>query len=306
MSNWRCPAIERGVTIYDDGVIRPCCVIDWSYSKPISEINNPNRFSDLGAQPSVCKKCIDSEQAGIGSRRLYQLHLEKQKLNNRTSIQYIDIRNTNLCNARCKFCGPHHTNQWPGAVLRHQSIEQYFDLLFTDDLIEIYFAGGEPLISKDHATILKLLVDRGLSKTVNLRYSSNLSVLKYKDIDFIELWKQYKSVLIMPSADGIGQTYEYIRQGLDWQTFESNVQLLQNKNISIQILFVLCSLNIWKFKETVDYFRNNNLNFDIELLKGPDEYKISTVLDKNRAEQEIRSCNLSTAQTEYFVKKLYE
>ena len=44
---WRCPAIEKGVVIYDNGVIRPCCVIDWSYQKPIEFINDKNRFLDL-------------------------------------------------------------------------------------------------------------------------------------------------------------------------------------------------------------------------------------------------------------------
>jgi len=196
-SNWRCPAIERGVTIYDNGVIRPCSSIDWAYSKPISEVLNPNRFSDLGVKPSVCKKCIVQEQAGVPSRRQYHLRLEQQKTNTRDTVQYLDIKNTNLCNARCCFCGPHHTNQWPGSVLRHQPIDQYLDSLLTDDLIEIYFAGGEPLISRDHALILQRLVDQGLSQTINLRYSSNLSVLKYKNFNFIELWKQFKSVLMV-------------------------------------------------------------------------------------------------------------
>lgn len=305
-NEWRCPLIERGVTIYDDGVIRPCCVIDWSYSKPITEISNPSRFTDLGIKHSACRVCIEKEENGLSSRRLYNLNLEKQKKNNKTTIQYIDLRNTNLCNAQCQFCGPHHTNQWPGATLRKQSIDDYLDDLISEDLVEIYFAGGEPLISADHASLLKLLVEKNLSSTINLRYSTNLSVLKYKDVDFINLWKQYRSVLLMPSADGINDTYEVIRKGLDWKTFQNNLEIIKLNNIKFRILFILCSLNIFKLKETVEYFKKNKYDFSIEVLRGPDEFKLNTIANKQLAEQIIIESQLPSNLTKYIIKNLYE
>lgn len=303
---WRCPDIERGVVIYDDGNIRPCCVIDWSYSKPITELSNPNRFEDLGIKNKACQVCLKKEAAGITSRRQYHIMLEKQKPSPSGSIQFLDIRNTNLCNARCQFCGPHHTNQWPGAVLRKQSFQQYLDIIANPDLIEIYFAGGEPLLSKDHAELLQLLIDRNISSTINLRYSTNLSVLKYKDIDFINAWKQFKSVTVMPSADGINETYEFIRTGLVWSTFEANLNTLKQNNVSIKILLTLCSLNIFTLNETIEYFRRNNYDFSIDVLQGPPEFKLNTVDDKLKAELEIKSCNLPSAQVEYILSHLYE
>ena len=307
-NNWRCSAIDRGVTIYDDGIIRPCCVIDWSYSKPITEIRNPNRFKDLynNGIPDVCKKCTKQETGGLPSRRQYQATLEKQKPNNRTTIQYIDLRNTNLCNARCEFCGPHHTNQWPGANLRHQDIDEYIKDLFSDDLIEIYFAGGEPLISKDHYTTLDYLINNCDTTSINLRYSSNLSTLKYKDADFITMWKKFKSVLIMPSADGIGSVYENIRVGLNWATFETNLKKLIANNIKTRILFVLSTLNIWTIKKTLDYFRSQNYDYSIEVLTGPDNMRLRHVVDKDRAAKQIIACNLPNSLTEYIIKEIYE
>lgn len=307
-NNWKCPAIDRGVTIYDDGVIRPCCVIDWSYSKPISEIRNPDRFKDLYTDgiPDVCKKCTRQENNNLPSRRQYQLTLEKQKPNDRTTIQYIDLRNTNLCNARCEFCGPHHTNQWPGAVLRHQDIAEYTKDLFTDDLIEIYFAGGEPLISRDHFMTLDHLINNCDTNSINLRYSSNLSTLKYKDADFVQMWKKFKSVLIMPSADATGTAYENIRVGLHWTTFETNLKKLIANEIKTRILFVLCTLNIWTIKETLNYFRSQGYDFSIEVLNGPDDMRLRHVLDKARAVQEIQACELPTVLTDYIIKEIHE
>jgi len=307
MNNWRCPNIDNGVTVYDDGVIRPCCVIDWSYSKPIDEIRNPNRFQDLyeNGIPTECKKCTKQEENGITSRR--QRHLQLEKLKPRTTeIQYVDIRNTNLCNARCQFCGPHHTNQWPGAELRHQTIDQYMNFLFTDNLIEVYFAGGEPLINRDHYEALKFMINHCDTRNISLRYSSNLSTLKYKDVDFIAIWKKFKNVLIMPSADGTGKVYEDIRVGLKWHTFESNLKHLLANQIQVKLLFVLCSLNIWTIKETLDYFRSRRYKFSVELLQGPDHLRLCHIKDKQHAEQQIRECNLPPAQTEYIIKEIYE
>ena len=307
-NNWRCPAIDRGVTIYDDGLIRPCCVIDWSYSKPISEIRNPDRFKDLYTNeiPDVCKKCTKQEKNNLPSRRQYHLALEKQKPNNRSTIQYIDLCNTNLCNARCEFCGPHHTNQWPGAVLRRQDIAKYTKDLFSNDLIEIYFYGGEPLISQDHFMILDHLINNYDTTSINLRYSSNLSTLKYKDADFIQMWKQFKNVLMMPSADATGTDYENIRVGLNWTTFETNLKKLIANNVKTRIFVVLCTLNIWTIKETLDYFRNQGYEFHIEVLKGPDEMRLCRVADKDRAVQQIYACKLSKSLTDYIIKEIYE
>lgn len=307
MNNWRCPAIDNGVTVYDDGLIRPCCVIDWSYSKPIEDIHNPDRFQDLYTNgiPSQCKKCTEQEANGVSSRRQYHLQLEKSKPNS-SAIQYVDIRNTNLCNARCQFCGPHHTSQWPGASLRHRSFSDYMDVLFNNDLIEVYFAGGEPLISRDHLAALEYMIAHCDTSSISLRYSSNLSTLKYKDADFISLWKQFKNVLIMPSADGVGKAYEDIRVGLNWNTFETNLKTLLDGRIQVKLLFVLCSLNIWAIKETLDYFRSQRYNFSVELLRGPDHLRLCHIEDKQAAEEQIRACKLPAAQTNYIIKEIYE
>jgi len=40
MSDWKCAAIDNGVTIFPNGKIGPCCLIDSSYLKPISELTN--------------------------------------------------------------------------------------------------------------------------------------------------------------------------------------------------------------------------------------------------------------------------
>jgi hypothetical protein len=310
--NWRCPAIEKSVVIYDNDIIRPCCVINWKYSKPVADIVYNDRFLDLykdNTVPAACKKCTDLEESNITSLRLNFLELEKEKIST-TSIQFLDIRNSNFCNAKCRFCGPHHSNLWDFEknginVIRHTSIKPYMDLLINENIIEIYFAGGEPMISEDHYLILTNLVDKGFCKTINLRYSSNLSTLKYKDKDIFKLWNQFKSVHIMVSADGIGEVYENIRSGLSWDTVEKNINILDTNDIKFNILYILNNLNIWFLKESLEYYKKQGWNYNIDVINGPSDYMLGEIPEnlKGTALDLIESCyNLLPKELYNYIK----
>jgi len=307
VSKWRCPAIEKGVAIYDNDVIRPCCKVSWDYYKPIELINDPNRFMDLYASeepPAACRHCHVTESNKLISYRQNFLALEKQKVST-TSIQFLDLKNSNFCNAKCRICGPHHSHLWDKEsngvnIIRHSNIDIYLDVLINSDLIEIYFTGGEPLIIKDHYVILERLIAENSSQSVNLRYSSNLSTLSYKNIDIFKLWKQFKSVQILASADGIKEVYNNMRSGLNWDNFEHNVQKLFANNISFSIVFTLNNLNIWFLNETLDYFKKNQWNYSISVIEGPSDYTLKEIPVhlKDRALTELKLCyNLISTST---------
>lgn len=309
---WRCPAIEKSVVVYDNDVIRPCCVIDWAYSKPVTDITKRDRFTDLyndGGVPVACQKCADLEENNIESSRLYYLNLEKEKPCS-TDIQFLDIRNSNFCNAKCRFCGPHHSNLWDLEQnginnIRSSNIKEYLDLLINENIIEIYFAGGEPLISEDHYLMLTKLIDNGYSKTINLRYSSNLSTLKYKDTDIFKLWSHFKAVHVLASADGVGEVYENIRSGLSWKTFEKNINILIENNISFDIFFVLNNLNIWFLKESIEYYKKQGWTYSVEVIRGPSDYTLGEIPQylKDAALSAVESCrNLLSDEIYEYIK----
>jgi hypothetical protein len=104
---WSCAAIDHGVTIFSDGKIAPCCQTSGDYLKPISELNNPDRFSDLKSEnmspTHPCNKCAVAEYHGLNSYR--QVFDRQVTLD--PGIQFLDIRNSNLCNLKCRYCGPH-------------------------------------------------------------------------------------------------------------------------------------------------------------------------------------------------------
>ena len=110
--SWTCAAIDHGVTIFPNGKIGPCCQINSDYLKPISELTNPDRFADLKTQncppDHPCNKCSVNEYHGLPSYR----HTFDSAVTSAPGLQFVDIRNTNLCNLKCRYCGPHFISQW--------------------------------------------------------------------------------------------------------------------------------------------------------------------------------------------------
>ena len=251
---WSCAAIDHGVTIFPNGKIGPCCQIDADYLKPISELANPNRFVDLKTQDCPadhpCNKCSVNEYHGLPSYRT----TFDSAVTSAPGLQFVDIRNTNFCNLKCRYCGPHFSSQWAEELgkfplIQHQDITNYKDILITDSLHWMYFTGGEPLINNEHWTLLEELIDSGQSSYISLMYNTNLTTIKYKDKNIIDLWQQFKTVNIECSIDAVGEPLEYIRSGTSWEKIKLNLDQLvsasKNSNINISLSPVLSILNIY-------------------------------------------------------------
>jgi sulfatase maturation enzyme AslB (radical SAM superfamily) len=139
----------------------------------------------------------------------------------------------------------------------------------------LYFTGGEPLIAPDHWRLLQELIDSKQAKNISLMYNSNLTTIRYKDINIQDLWSQFRHVKINCSIDAVGKPLEYIRSGTDWQQIENNLKLLkQFKHISITLTPVISILNFWFLPEFLKYAKNQKLVVNPIILQGPDYYRI--------------------------------
>ena len=83
------------------------------------------------------------------------------------------------------------------------------------------FAGGEPLIMEEQYRILKRLVEKKMFH-VKLKYNTNFSQMKYKDIDVMREWDKFEQVEIGASLDAAGARGEYLRKGQNWKQVEEN------------------------------------------------------------------------------------
>ena len=286
---WACAAIDHGVTIFSNGKIGPCCQIASNYLKPISELSNPDRFADLKTQDfspeHPCNKCAVNEYHGLPSYR----NTFDSAVTSAAGLQFVDIRNTNLCNLKCRYCGPHFSSQWAEELdkfpsIQRQDIADFKDILITDSLHWMYFTGGEPLVNREHWELLEELIDHRKSSRISLMYNTNLTTIKYKDKNIIDVWKQFKNINIQCSIDAIGAPLEYIRSGTTWTKIKSNLnQLLEsslNSNINITLTPVVSILNIWFVHELYEYARLKNIAVNPIILTGPDYLALDVVPDE--------------------------
>jgi sulfatase maturation enzyme AslB (radical SAM superfamily) len=274
---WQCNFIEHGISIFPDGRIRPCCQVSADYSKPISEISNPNRFNDLktSSRPDACKICWNNEDRGLHSYRTYA---NKVTLKPSTGIKYLDFRHSNQCNLKCRYCSPHFSNQWAkelNNLLTLKKTSVNLDSLITEDLEDVYWCGGEPLMMKDHYDFLNKVIELNFSSNITLRYNTNLTILDYKNVDIVKLWKKFKSVNIAISIDAIGTPLEYIRSGCKWSVIEYNIKRLiqicqTNPGININFAPTVSMLNLWFLPELIEYAEKNKIKTNLNVLTGPD------------------------------------
>jgi len=285
---WTCAAIDHGVTIFPNGKIGPCCQIDSSYLKPISELNNPDRFADLKTQDCPpdhpCNKCSVNEYHGLLSYR----HTFDSAVTSAPGLQFVDIRNTNFCNLKCRYCGPHFSSQWAEELVKfplvqQQDITDYKDTLITDSLHWMYFTGGEPLLNGEHWQLLEELIDSGRASNISLLYNTNLTTIKYKDKNIIDMWRQFNKVSIQCSIDAVGEPLEYIRSGTSWEKIKFNLEQLvsvsQNSNIKITLSPVLSILNIWFVDELYKYASSHDIPINLIILTGPDYLALDVMPD---------------------------
>ena len=283
---WSCAAIDHGVTIFPDGRIGPCCQIGSEYLKPMSAIAHSDRFQDLKTQdpPAACRICVNNERVGVSSYR----EQFNSMVRDTPGIQFLDIRNTNVCNLKCRYCGPHFSNQW-AMRLGHQSytvstsIDDVLGHLISDSLDWLYFTGGEPMINPDHWSLLTTLVDRGLCKNISLLYNSNLSTIKYKDIDVADLWAQFRDVRVNVSVDAVGEPLSYIRSGSDWHRISTNIDRLKSiSRVTVTLTPVVSILNVWFLPDLYHYAKNNDLEISAIVLHGPDYLALDVIPDELR------------------------
>lgn len=309
------------LNVMPDSSVIPCCVSPYDdiygsgESQTLAEIWNSEKFKKLrlnmleGKASTGCTRCYSLEASGFKSMRQEMNHhfresfslIEKTKPDGslpEIQLKYIDIRFSNLCNFKCRGCGPTLSSSWQNdhqqlygtysseARVRSIAVNSPDFWRELSSLIPhaevIYFGGGEPLITKEHYDVLSML--NQLEKhDIELRYTTNLSQLHYGDYDLSEIWSKFKKVTLGISIDDLGPRAEYFRHGTRWSVIEKNLQTLVEKYPQI-IRSVNCTINImnvYYFPEIYEYTVLSGLidpvEFNVNLLLDPDELRVDVL-----------------------------
>lgn len=243
-----------------------------------------------GVQVSDCAGCYNEEAAGgISQRQVYTKEwIEKDPsiqddiLNSENNdyivdpkVKYFDFRFGNMCNLKCRSCGPINSIQLlkESREIEHPDVRTFF--LYNDreidnindwyqspmfienfrsqeqNIRQIYFTGGEPTIIEQNYELLQYLVDSGKASRVSLIFSTNMTNIQDR---FIKLIEQFERVTFLASCEGYGDVQEYLRFPAKWSVFEKNIQRLAELDPYKTVIMctpVVQSVNLDKM---VDFF----------------------------------------------------
>ena len=301
--------------------IHLCCL---DHADPIGKLSS-NSFKELwnskeikdirldmlaGKKLKNCNWCNDRVDLGILNPRnkfnkllLTDANIENTVKNTNVDgsveehkLFYLDIRFNNLCNLSCRTCGDMSSSTWaqenkkiPAVIYPGKHTGDYYTQILEhlDTVKQIYFAGGEPLIQKEHYMLLDELIKRNKTNC-QLRYNTNLSKLQFGGKNVLEYWKQFDTVIIGASIDGNADKIEYWRNGCKWSNITENLkQIQQLGNVKLGISYTFSwpnSLNLFStHKELVDKDLIKKENFGFIVLSQPLWYSID-ILPKFKKE----------------------
>jgi len=319
--------------IWPNGTAYPCCLSTYDYTlgntnkSSLNDLWNSDRMTTLRKniledKPTKgCVRCYEHEEDGLRSLRQnmnkdYSHLVPRTKLTNDDGtvddifMAYMDIRFSNICNMKCRTCGPELSSSWvddaiatnryakdqPRILRIKPTLEQFWSDVkpWIDTVERIYFAGGEPLIMDEHYKILEHLIDIGKTD-IHLYYNTNFSKLTYKKKDIVELWKYFKYVNVGASLDAMGKRAELMRSGTKWEDIENNRKrlLAEVPHVKFMISSTISAFNAehcfdffdsWIEKEWITPF-----DIDINILLFPEYQRMEILPLDNRKKIQKRA-----------------
>lgn len=256
-----------------------------------------------GKENPACSGCYQEEKLGITSFRQHKNHdipnanldslLANTDVDGKLSnfkLQYWDSRFSNVCNLKCRMCGPECSHTWAEElykgtgrkdfVIRAHDADDWNDIIAKygdlSDLKEVYFAGGEALYQKEHWQMLDYLDQLG-NHNIKITYTTNLSKLNFGSYHIENYLKKFVNVLFIVSLDGTGPVIEYIRHGCDWENIKKNVNtVLLYPTAKLKYNVVVTVYNILSLSDVFDFAVNHTTNFG-----GIDLTVAHTPIDQN-------------------------
>lgn len=246
----------------------------------------------LGEKPNECVNCWKKENFGIKSYRQqqnlnYLKYYPKILSTSNTGIissgvKFFDVRFNNTCNLKCIMCSSKYSSLWIEeekqiiSIISNETLKQELEhkvnsydkenfkwskdtriveaiLNNSSSLERLHFAGGEPLLSKQHIPLLRELIKIGVSKNLFLSYNTNG---EYLTQEIFDLWSHFKRVKVFYSLDHIESKNEYIRYPSNWKTNQEQFRLIENNspiNVNWRLVATVSLLNIAYIPEFVEW-----------------------------------------------------
>ena len=299
MTDTYCKYFWSHVALFNGKTATPCCRYDHSDKTGGSTVNREKPFTTftetihspewkelrrkaiVGEKEPGCWKCYEEEERGNKSLRNIANDMDFNK-SDELKLTYLEINLGNFCNLACNICCSDNSNLWyeddkhlrtVGLYKRgsYEPDHQRGIELNLDDYKHvrlIKFVGGEPMIHPKFITLLDFLIENNLQSQIQIQVFTNASwVPKDKIKDRL---KQFDSVTISLSVDGVGQVNDYSRWPSKWSVVHEASRMWltmskQHDNISVRWEPTLSIYNANHIPEMISWW----INLSMEVLELP-------------------------------------
>jgi len=242
-----CVAPWTNLHIGMDGGMKPCCFSKTNF-RYVAD-SNWDYFNSTNVKLTELKQALldNTDPAhcrGCEEHRWYSTFKEIPILIEKTDdfvLTSIDARWGNTCQLSCTYCDSYNSSTWgklekktTEIVSQHvprkfrAEIQPLFDFILENAirLQRVSLVGGEPLLLKENAKLLKLLPE-----SVEIDIITNLAV----DLDDNEVYNELikrSNVIWHVSMENVGDRFEFVRRGASWEKQIRNLHKLENDLIS--------------------------------------------------------------------------
>ena len=266
-----------------------------------------------GGRPAECKRCWDIEDMGneasprqiltgmlLEKNRSLKLIEDTAKLNWNEDVypKHVEVSFSTKCQFKCNYCNPQTSSSIFKEMKdfgeynisednkKHYSItgdvydeDNVFTKKFWKWLPDAYphlevirITGGEPFLSDDMYKLIDY-IESNPSET-EFHVNTNLGISKRRLQLYLDRTKNIKTKLYV-SIDTWGKQAEYIRNGLDIELFESNLEYMLEAGESIGFMVTFCLMSMPNFDtllHKVSEYKDkypNKISFDPCHMTGP-------------------------------------
>jgi hypothetical protein len=229
---------------------------------------------------------------------------------------YMEVSFANTCNFACSYCSPGQSSRWEQEIRRlgsypvddhtvhkdkmHDMIPEdsniYIDKFWEwlpdayKDLRYLRITGGEPLATKNFMKLLDYVANNANPNLI-LVVNTNLCVPKmnldlfFKKATALQEANTIKGLEVYTSIDTWGPQAEYIRDGLNVETWENTVRKVSSTfNVPIRVMVTFGLMSIFNFKHFVNKvreMRNDGIDimFNCARLVDPKQFDLRILPD---------------------------
>lgn len=247
--------------------IKSCCSADSeplstdrTFQEYISQWHKENQQLTQGIRLPGCNVCWKAEDQGLQSFR--------NKFQDVTDTDLIEIFQSNLCNQMCSYCSPKYSSMWQDTVVNQGVFTQVSKLVRDnmspihtqthndhwlaevkeyinsrpDNSVNINLLGGEPLMQ---LRSLNLYEQINIDKIKKFKVTTNLNPPTNKFLHWLLDNIPNHKLQIDVSLDATPEFNNIPRAGFDAARFYQNLELVKNKQVPMMFLSVLTVLNMF-------------------------------------------------------------